>query len=66
MRRDVRLIVADENDSVRLALYHVDSEFVGIEVLAQATNYDKVTRALEFTQCDVVLMDLAIPAEEWA
>jgi DNA-binding NarL/FixJ family response regulator len=37
---------------------------LGIKVVAQANNYGELTRALESTQCDVVLMHLAMPAEE--
>jgi DNA-binding NarL/FixJ family response regulator len=64
MKRDVRLIVADANDSVRLAVYRVAAEFCsGIKVIAQARNYGEVMRALDSMQCDVVLMDLSMPAE---
>jgi len=59
-RRPMKVLVADDTDSVRFAL-RMALEYLGHEVVGFATNGEETIKKFETTQPELVVMDVRMP-----
>ena len=60
----VRLLIADDSDIVRRAIYRLLEHESGITIIGEARNYTELLGVLSESTPEVVLMDLRMPDEK--
>jgi two-component system chemotaxis response regulator CheB len=60
----VRVLVADDSDTMRRAICAVLQAQTGITICGEASNYAEVLKIFNATTTDIVLMDLRMPGEK--
>jgi two-component system response regulator DegU len=63
MRTPVRILVADDSDTMRRAICALLQAQAGIAVCGEASNYVELLKIFDATTTDVVLMDMRMPGE---
>lgn len=61
MKRDTRLIVADDHTLFRVGLVRMLNSFPGIKVVAEAAYGDQVLDTVEHVEADLLVLDLTMP-----
>ena len=59
----IRLVIVDDHAIVRRGVRQIVAEHPGIEVVAEAADYAELTAYLRDGDCDVVLLDIALPGK---
>ena len=59
----IRVIIVDDHAIVRRGVRQIVAEHPGIEVVAEAGDYAELTAFLRDHDCDVVLLDIALPGK---
>lgn len=60
----IRVIIADDHAVVRAGLRQIVSEATGMTVVGEAADGDRVLDATSRNECDVVVLDLAMPGKD--
>jgi DNA-binding NarL/FixJ family response regulator len=60
----VRVLVADDSDTMRRAICSLLQAETGIAVCGEASNYAELLKIFTATTTDVVLMDIRMPGEK--
>jgi DNA-binding NarL/FixJ family response regulator len=61
MKRDTRLIVADDHTLFRVGLVRMLNSFPGIQVVAEAADGNQVLDTIEHVEADLLVLDLTMP-----
>ncbi len=64
MNTPVRLLIADDSETIRRAVCALLKTQTGIAVCGEAGNYAELLKIFNATTTDVVLMDLRMPGEK--
>jgi DNA-binding NarL/FixJ family response regulator len=64
MHTPVRILVADDSDTIRHAICTLLQAQAGITICGEAGNYAELLKKFNATTTDVVLMDLRMPGEK--
>src|SRR3984893_8940719 len=64
MRTPVRILVADDSDTMRRAICALLQAQTDIAVCGEASNYAELLKIFNATTTDVVLMDMRMPGEK--
>jgi DNA-binding NarL/FixJ family response regulator len=64
MHAPLRILVADDSDTMRRAICSLLQAQTGIAVCGEAGNYAELLKIFNATTTDVVLMDLRMPGEK--
>ena len=59
----IRVVIVDDHAIVRRGVRQIVAEHPGIEVVAEAGDYAELTAYLRDADCDVVLLDIALPGK---
>lgn len=59
----IRVVIVDDHAIVRRGVRQIVAEHPGIEVVAEAGDYAELTAYLRDGDCDVVLLDVALPGK---
>ena len=59
----IRVILTDDHEIFREALWHLLSDSKGITVVAQAGNINELLAKLSETECDVLVLDIELPGK---
>ena len=59
----IRVVIVDDHAIVRRGVRQIVAEHPGIEVVAEAGDYGELTAYLRDAECDVVLLDIALPGK---
>ena len=59
----IRVVIVDDHAIVRRGVRQIVAEHPGIEVVAEAGDYAELTTYLRDGDCDVVLLDVALPGK---
>lgn len=59
----IRVVIVDDHAIVRRGVRQIVAEHPGIEVVAEAADYGELTAFLRDAECDVVLLDVALPGK---
>jgi two-component system chemotaxis response regulator CheB len=61
MGTPIRLLIADDSDTMRRAICAVLQAQTGITICGEASNYAEVLKIFNATNTDVILMDIRMP-----
>jgi two-component system capsular synthesis response regulator RcsB len=64
-QQPIRVVVADDHPVILFGAEHALLKFPGIQVVARARQSTELIKALQTTQCDVLVTDLAMPGGQY-
>jgi len=65
MQQSIRVVVADDHPVILLGAEQAMLRFPGIEVIARARQSTELVKALQASDCDVLVTDLAMPGGQY-